>query len=539
MHHRILYSCFIFWCSLFSLQAQPIVETAPFTLRSLPEVEVITHAGDERLFVATASGVVYVVQGDGTILQDPFLDLSSRVADSTMMRIKGLAFHPKFSENGLFYLYYSKPDGARILSSFEINDRLENKANPKSEKIILIYNQPLHATRGGDIQFGPDGFLYLATADAGDHDDPIHMAQKGNSFLGKILRINVDESGEYTIPSTNPFTGDPDILNEIYALGLHNPGKLGFDHTTGVLWVPDSGDRFSEEINLLTPYSLKKYNFGWPCYEGSVDLSIGACDDKENFLAPIIEYAHSVEGNNIVGGAVYRGERYPALWGDYIFADGSSGMFFRAFEGEEGWEVYELPDILIAQPKVFGKDAYGEIYVYSAATGLIYKLIEFCQAYQPYLSLIDDGMLLMELESAFWSGDFEVEWYLDDLLINEPIDSLLYSERSGKYQVFVLHERGCMMQSKPLKVVTYVPPLNWKENISIWPNPFTTSFTLEWRAGLELDAVIIDSDGRQVDAQVIPPDSRITWNTNLPRGIYTIQLVASNGSQFTQQIIRK
>lgn len=536
---RIRLIVFSFWMCHVSLLAQPIVEAAPFTLKSLDNVQVITHAGDERLFVAVASGIVYVVLGDGTIIEDPFLDLSSRVADSTMMRIYGLAFHPEFSDNGLFYLYYSKPDGARILSSFEINDRLVNKANPKSEKILLIYNQPLHAMRGGDIQFGPDGFLYLATADAGDHDDPIQMAQKGDSFLGKILRINVDETGEYTVPSTNPFTGDPDILDEIYAMGLHNPGKLSFNHKTGVMWIPDSGDQFSEEINLLTPYSLQKYNFGWPCFEGTVDLGIGSCKNEEKFIPPIIEYSHSVEGSDIVGGAVYQGERYPAIWGDYIFADGSTGMFFRAFEGEEGWEVYELPDILIAQPNVFGRDAYGEIYVYSAATGLIHKLIEFCQAYQPYLSLIDDGMVLMELESAFWSGDFQVEWYLDDLLINEPVDSLLYSEYSGKYQVHLIHDRGCFMQSKPLKVVTYVPPLNWKENISVWPNPFTTSFTLEWRAELELDAVIIDSDGRQVDAQVIPPNSRITWNTNLPRGIYTIQLVASNGSQFTQQIIRK
>jgi len=536
---RIVFLSMICWIFSIRIIAQPIVETSPFTLRSLDNVQVITHAGDERLFVALKSGVVLVVLEDGTILDEPFLDLSSRIADSTLMSITGLAFHPNFAENGLFYIYYSKPNGARILSSFEINDRAENRAEPKSEKIILIYNQPIHIMRGGDIQFGTDGYLYIATADAGDHLDPIHMAQNGESFLGKLLRINVKENGEYTIPPDNPYVNDPKVLDEIYAFGLHDPGKLGFDQTTGALWIPDSGDQFAEEINRLTPYSLDNFNFGWPCYEGSVNVGLSLCKERDQYASPIIEYSHAVEGNQIVGGVVYRGERYPAIWGNYIFADRGAGTFFRAFEGDEGWEVYELPDIVVNDPQTFGKDAYGEIYVYSAATGLIYKIIEFCQAYQPYLSIIDNGVILMELESAFWSGNFQVDWYLDDLLIEEPVDSLLYSEFSGRYQVNLTHDRGCFMESQPLKVMTYMPSLNWAENIHLWPNPFTTSFTLEWRAELELDAVIIDSEGRQVDSQVIPPNSRMTWNTNLPRGIYTIQLVASNGSQHTQQIVRK
>jgi glucose/arabinose dehydrogenase len=340
----------------------------------------IVHAGDGRLFIVEQAGLIRILQANGTILPTPFLDIQDQVDTANYeMGLLGLAFDPDYTTNGYFYVYYNTPYTdtnvvtAIQISRFEVDSGDPNLADPDSEFPILFIPKPFQNNNGGDLNFGPDGYLYTAVGDGGGEGDPQNSAQDGQSLFGKILRLDVSgvtTSTNYLIPADNPFVGDAAVRDEIWALGLRNPWRFSFDRTTGDLYVGDVGRGGFEEINYQPAASTGGENYGWRCYEALDPHNTTGCGAPEDYTSPVHFYPHFdgpvFNGSSVTGGYVYRGAWLPSLYGRYLFADFVSGRFWlRTPAGE----VSEL-GTLVGNPSTFGEDSDGELYVASFNGGI-------------------------------------------------------------------------------------------------------------------------------------------------------------------------
>jgi glucose/arabinose dehydrogenase len=336
----------------------------------------LTHAGDGsgRLFVPTQHGVIHIVSnGEKTAQTKVFLDITSRVAydDKTNEEgFLGLAFHPRYSENGQFYIYYTNTarKHQNVIARYRVSKSDPNRADPDSEQILMTIDKPFWNHDGGTIVFGPDGYLYVALGDGGLANDPFGNGQKMSSLLGKILRIDVDHAdGQlgYSIPKDNPFVGRSDARGEIWALGLRNVWRMSFDRGTGTLWAADVGQDTWEEIDLVQ----RGGNYGWNLREGlHTFVAKGspprADTARTDLIPPIWEYHHDV-GKSITGGHVYRGKQVPELIGSYLYADYVSGKLWALRYDEAKREVIanrEIPLSKTIQTMSFGEDERGEVY---------------------------------------------------------------------------------------------------------------------------------------------------------------------------------
>ena len=353
----------------------------------------IENAGDERLFVAERPGAIRVLTGDGALRPAPFLDISDRVDDSNgEMGLLGLAFHPDYASNGYFYVYYTRDTGAGLdrsrVSRFSVSAD-PDVADPASEQVLLEFEQPYPNHNGGDIHFGPFGYLHIAVGDGGRGGDPLNNAQTTSTLLGKMLRIDVDApaapgsgpdcdisgGANYSIPASNAFndgTGGAGC-DEIFVLGVRNPWRFAFDSETGGMWIADVGQNAYEEINYLSPGNGGGVNLGWRCYEGSEPYNPSGCDKV--YLPPVHAYDHATSGCSVTGGRVYRGERYPHLQGQYFFTDFCQSSI-RSLGGPPDNPVLSiaLPLGELAAVSTFGEDVDGELYVAELRTGTIYRL---------------------------------------------------------------------------------------------------------------------------------------------------------------------
>lgn len=282
----------------------------------------LQHAGDERMFVVEKSGVIKILNLDGTTNNTPFLDIQPLINDAGERGLLGLAFHPDYANNGFFYVHYSNTDGDTQISRFSVDSGNQNIADPNSELPILSVEQPFSNHNGGSIAFGPDGMLYIALGDGGNGGDPGNRAQNLLLLLGKLLRIDIDNpsgGNNYGIPANNPFVGDPDGRDEIWAYGLRNPYRFSIDDEGGDIWIGDVGQGSVEEVNKAA-LSEAGINYGWRCYEGSEPFNTTGCPDPSELTFPVAEYPWSA-GGSVVGGYVYRGSIYQDLQEVYIFAD--------------------------------------------------------------------------------------------------------------------------------------------------------------------------------------------------------------------------
>ncbi|WP_040253673.1 PQQ-dependent sugar dehydrogenase [Psychroserpens mesophilus] len=286
----------------------------------------IRNAGDDRLFIVEQDGVIKILNSDGTTNTTPFLDIDSRITSGGEQGLLSLAFHPNYASNGYFYVNYTNNSGDTVISRFTRSSA--NIADPTSELILMTILQPYSNHNGGDLHFGPaDGYLYISTGDGGAGGDPGNRSQNLMELLGKILRIDVDnaENGNnYAIPSDNPFVGDPNALDEIWAYGLRNPWRFSIDPDTNEMWIGDVGQNTTEEINrvAVTPVG---YNFGWRCYEGSNTYNTTGCPSAGELTFPVAEYPIPPCFCNVAGGQVYRGSVYSDIFGVYIFATTGNG----------------------------------------------------------------------------------------------------------------------------------------------------------------------------------------------------------------------
>jgi len=357
------------------------VTFTPFASGSpLSSITDIAHAGDSRLFVALQRGRIFIVQSNGTIVSTPFLDIADRVHQGGGERgLLGLAFHPDYATNGYFYVNYNKLDGDKQISRFSVSDEDPNVADPDSELPILDHDQPFSNHNGGDLNFGPDdGYLYIATGDGGSGCDPSDAGQDPLTFLGKILRIDVDGGTPYAIPASNPFVGDPEVLDEIWSLGLRNPWRFAFDRQAPHdIWIADVGQGQREEVNHRPGNSPGGENYEWDCKEGTANASISGCSTEavcpvENGFEPVNEYDHNDGRCSITGGFIYRGSAQPGFVGEYFYADFCSRRMWSLRKEGNAYVETLYSTLVPGGPRTFGEDANGEVYV---ATGsAIYRI---------------------------------------------------------------------------------------------------------------------------------------------------------------------
>jgi len=310
----------------------------------------LQNAGDERLFIVEKVGRIRIMQ-EGGLFDTPFLNIEGRVGSrSNEQGLLGLAFHPNYAENGLFYVNYTDRDGNTVISRFQVTSD-PNVADPNSEMILLRVNQPFRNHNGGGMAFGPDGYLYLGLGDGGSAGDPQGNGQKLDTFLGKILRIDVDSGEPYTIPADNPFG------SEVWAYGLRNPWRFSFDSQTGDLYIGDVGQNQWEEIDFVPAGTPGGINFGWNFLEGSHPYAGGS---QDGLIPPVAEYSHD-QGCSVTGGYVYRGGM--TEWnGIYLYGDYCMGTVWGLIHSDEGWQNQVL---FSAGGNItsFGQDNSGEIYL--------------------------------------------------------------------------------------------------------------------------------------------------------------------------------
>ncbi|MDQ0594599.1 glucose/arabinose dehydrogenase [Chryseobacterium ginsenosidimutans] len=278
----------------------------------------IVNANDSRMFVVQQNGIIRIVQPNGTINATNFLNIGSKITYGGERGLLGLAFHPQYSTNGYFFVYYNDTNGNITVARYTRSSN-PDVADPTTEKIILNQAKPFDNHNGGSIHFAPDGYLWIVTGDGGSGGDPNNNAQNKNSLLGKLLRLDINSTGPYNIPPGNPFVG-VDGADEIWAYGLRNAWKFNFDTTSGNVMITDVGQGQIEEINRM-PLTQAGLNYGWRCYEGNSAYNTAGCATQSTMTFPVAAYNHSGGKCSITGGYIYRGTQFPALQGRYIFAD--------------------------------------------------------------------------------------------------------------------------------------------------------------------------------------------------------------------------
>jgi glucose/arabinose dehydrogenase len=336
----------------------------------------VTNAGDGsgRLFIVEQGGMIFVVKS-GVVQDKPFLDVTPLIIDDvikagyTERGLLGLAFHPNYARNGLFFIFYSNPDGDSVLARYKVSATDPDQADPASATVLLTIKQPNDTHKAGQLAFGPDGFLYVGSGDGGSTGDPQGLAQNKSSLLGKILRIDVN-ADTYAVPPSNPFVGLKGYAPEIWALGLRNPWRFSFDSATGDLYISDVGEDKSEELDFQPASSKGGENYGWNFLEGKQKFSPGSI--PTGLTSPVYTYDHSA-GCAIVGGYVYRGKALPALQGAYLFGDYCNGHIWSAYRDSAGaWQVNAFAE-LGTPISSFAVDEQGEIYAVGYK-GTIYRL---------------------------------------------------------------------------------------------------------------------------------------------------------------------
>ncbi len=334
----------------------------------------LTHAGDGsgRMFVVEKPGRVWILQ-DGKRLPQPFLDITDRVRSRESERgLLSIAFHPSYEDNGRFFVNYTDQKGNTVVAEYRVSSD-PNRADPNSERVLLYIEQPAANHNGGQLQFGPDGYLYIGMGDGGSAGDPWGNAQNLGVLLGKMLRIDVDGGDPYGVPSDNPFVGQEGARPEIWAYGLRNPWRFSFDRQTGDLYIADVGQNKWEEVDVALAPDPGGQNYGWDIMEGFHCFEPPEGCDPTGLTPPVVEYGHD-KGCSITGGYVYRGPTYTDIQGTYFFSDFCTGTIWGLRRRADGWEWAEFLSTGL-NVSTFGEDEIGEMYVLDYAGGGIYHLV--------------------------------------------------------------------------------------------------------------------------------------------------------------------
>jgi glucose/arabinose dehydrogenase len=333
----------------------------------------IQNAGDGsgRLFIVEKRGRILIRQ-NGQLLPTPFLDIINEAGSQhNEQGLLGLAFHPKYAENGLFFVNYTDKNGNTVIARFQVSAGDPNRADPMSEVDLMHIDQPYANHNGGGLAFGPDGYLYIGLGDGGSAGDPHGNGQNLQTQLGKLLRIDVDHGDPYAIPPDNPFIGIG--MPEIWAYGLRNPWRFSFDTLTGNLYIADVGQDAWEEVDLVPAGTAGGLNFGWNYMEGTHSYQ-GQPLVNLQLTSPIAEYSHA-DGCSVTGGYVYRGVDLPEWQGIYLYGDYCSGNIWGLITTGQAGPQTRLLFTTGAQISTFGLDEAGEIYLVDYGTSAILQLV--------------------------------------------------------------------------------------------------------------------------------------------------------------------
>lgn len=368
----------LFFATTHSTNAQPVIGFTSFISGLSSPVDIV-NAGDgtNRLFIVEQGGTIRIHNGN-TLLATPFLNISTIITAGGERGLLSMAFHPDYENNRYFFVYYNNLSGDITLARYQVQAGNPNEADAGSGVVLITIPKPFDNHNGGDLNFGPDGYLYFGTGDGGSGGDPNNLAQNGTSLLGKMIRIDVNNFSTppfYTIPPDNPYIADPNIDDRIWALGLRNPWRWSFDRNTNDMWIADVGQGAWEEVNFRSNGNTGGVNYGWRCYEGTPAFNTANCLPVNNYTFPIFEYPHNFTtgGFSITGGFVYRGTEYPALQGYYICADFVSGNVWLIISNGVGGWITRRQSGLPGNISSFGEAENGTLYAVSLG-GNVFKV---------------------------------------------------------------------------------------------------------------------------------------------------------------------
>lgn len=429
----------------------------------------IKHCGDDRLFIVEQDGLIRIMSKSGVINTTPFLDIVTPVQSSgNEQGLLGLAFSSNYKQDGYFYVNYIRgtSPGETVIARYSVSANDSNVANPNSEQIVMTITQPSSNHNGGNMMFGKDGYLYINLGDGGGQNDVNGYAQNKNSLLGKILRIDVANQTTYVVPSDNPFVGQANTKQEIWAYGLRNPWRASFDRLTGDMWTGDVGQDSWEEIDFQPVSSAGGENYGWKCREGfhptpSPPANTTGCPTT-GFTDPVYEVPQVGGSCSITGGYVYRGAQYSKLFGLYLFTDYCSGQL---------WSIKKLgngtfdPDTLLNstdfQYTSFGEDNNGEIYMCyrgsNATNGRIYHITETSDCKPVAYVTYDTLAACNEVKLTALKGDtLTYEWYNSAGSISGANAYQYAAKQTGWYKVKVSKTgAGCNAMSDSVFVTVH------------------------------------------------------------------------------------
>jgi hypothetical protein len=425
-----LLSVFLLSSTTFSQKINPVEFSSGFTI----PVDIMFDEVD-NMYVVEKRGKISIVMSDGTKLNEPFIDITSRVNSSANERgLLGLALHPNFMNNGYFYVNYTAGAESRI-SRFTRNTA--TTADPDSEIILLTVDQPFNNHNAGPLAFGPDGYLYVPFGDGGSGGDPGNRSQDPTTLLGKMLRIDVNGSLPYEIPATNPFLNSQDTLSEIWSLGLRNPWKFSFDQLTGDMYIADVGQNKWEEVSFEPSGIAGGINYGWRCYEGFETYNTSGCGPNSTYTDPVHVFFNdeNIDGCSITGGYVYRGSD-PYLYGKYIYGDYCSGKIWGLYRDEcMNWQNEELYQINNQELSSFGQNNNGELFYAELGNGKIYKIEKGCK--------LTTNIEVMDVDCSGAGGSINVIPSEPDVTIEISGGSFTDLE-AGQYDITVTNASGCV-----------------------------------------------------------------------------------------------
>ncbi len=517
-----------------SAQQTPLtvqVEVLPPT--GLTRVVDIAHCGDDRLFFVQKAGQIRILNPDNTVLPTPFLNITPQVNSSgNEQGLLGLAFDPNYAQNGYFYVYYINGSGSGTsrVSRFSVSAN-PNVADPASEQILWTTAQPYSNHNGGDLEFGPDGMLYIALGDGGSGGDPQNYAQNMNSPLGKMLRIDVSGPGGYTVPPSNPFVGQAGILPEIWASGLRNPWRVGFDRQTGDFWIGDVGQNAVEEVDFWPAGDNSGPNFGWRCYEGNNTYNTAGCQPQSAYVAPVAAHLQSAQGwCSVIGGRVYRGPTYWRLTGRYLYTDYCGGQIYSLVpNGSGGFTRTQVLSTGLYGFSAIGENSAGELFIANENQGRLYRVKEVCTAQPPTLTASET-----EITS---SPALSYQWYANGAALSGETNQTITPVISGFYHAIATVNTGCQLSSDTV----WFSPLGLQESpargqgLVAKPNPAHEELLVEGRLVPGGRVELIDPAGRVALSQRVTGTEPVRLGTaRLADGAYILRSLGTDGSLLGQ-----
>lgn len=535
MIQRLLMACLIPLVAATASAQSPVRTQLQQFATGLTRICDIVHADDERIFAVLQAGSIRIVQPNGTVLPTPFLNISSRVNSSgNEQGLLGMAFDPDYATNGWFYVYYinGSGNGTSRISRFSVTAD-PNVADPNSEVILYTRSQPYTNHNGGDIEFGPDGYLYIGFGDGGNAGDPQNFSQNMTNALGKLIRIDVHSGTPYSIPSDNPFVNSGDTLPEIWASGLRNPWRFGFDAQTGDMWIGDVGQNAREEVNFWPAGDNSGPNFGWRCREGDLPYNTSGCQPASAYVEPIS--VHTTSNNqwcSVIGGRVYRGDVFWRLEGRYIYTDYCLGRFFSLQPDEfGGWVREEVQPTGSFGISCIGENSAKELFAGNSNNGILYRIVDLCPQPRPVITV--DGNVLTAPAAQGYT------WLFNGSPIPGETAQSITTGTSGEYAVVANFGTNCQLLSEAVSVIsTGLDDLD-NSSIRVHPVPANERLIVDGLKEGQVRISIMDLGGRVVlthDAKRV--DGQLALDiSDVANGNYVLHITDLRGADLLRRSI--